>query len=310
MQIRHVLDSQQFKGRKVLERLFEEADEMERLSRTGSLPQTMRGRLMATLFYEPSTRTRLSFESAMERLGGSVIGTESASNFSSAVKGESLPDTVRVVGRYADIIVIRHPEGGSSRLAAKHSTVPVINAGDGSEQHPTQALLDMYTIKKELGRLDGLSVGMVGDLLYGRAARSLAYLLAQQSGIRLFFISPGQLRMAPDLKGYLKRKGIPFEETTSLEDFAGKLDVLYVTRIQKERFPTQEDYLRFKGCYVVDKGTLRLMRDKAIIMHPLPRVDEIAGEVDSDPRAAYFRQAENGLYIRMALLKMILGDGK
>jgi aspartate carbamoyltransferase catalytic subunit len=309
MKIRHVLESQQFRDRKTLERLFKEADEMEKMSRTGNPPQTLRGRVMASLFYEVSTRTRLSFETAMLRLGGSVIGTEDAFQFSSAVKGESLPDTVRVVGRYADIIVIRHPEAGSARLAAEFSPVPVINGGDGSAQHPTQALYDLYTIRKELGRLDNLSVGMVGDLLYGRAARSLAYLLAQQSGIHLFFVSPEQLRMARDLKRYLKGKGVPFEETPRLEDIAGKVDVLYVTRIQKERFPTKDEYLKFKGCYVVDKNILNLMKRKSIVMHPLPRVDEISPEVDSDPRAAYFRQAESGLYIRMALLKLILGDG-
>ena len=307
MKIRHVLESQQFKDRTVLERLFNEADEMERLSRSGNPPQIMKGRIMATLFYEPSTRTRLSFESAMTRLGGSVIGTEAASHFSSAVKGESLPDTIRVVGRYADVIVLRNPEEGSARLAAEASPVPVINAGDGTGQHPTQALLDMYTIRKELGRTDNLSVAMVGDLLYGRTVHSLTYLLAQQRGIMLYFVSPEQLRISQDIKTYLNRKGIPFKETSSLEDVAGMTDVLYVTRIQKERFASEAEYKKLKGCYVIDRETLKLMKDKAVIMPPLPRVDEISPEVDPDPRAAHFRQAENGLYIRMALLKMILG---
>jgi aspartate carbamoyltransferase catalytic subunit len=265
---------------------------------------------MATLFYEPSTRTRLSFESAMTRLGGSVIGTEAASHFSSAVKGESLPDTIRIVGRYADVIVIRHPQEGSSRTAAECSPVPVINAGDGAGQHPTQALLDMYTIKRELGRLDNLSVAMTGDLLYGRTVHSLTYLLAHYSDIRLSFLSPEQLRIPLNLRQYLKRKGIHFKESTSMEDAVQEADVLYMTRIQKERFASEAEYGKLKGCYVIDKRILALMKKKSIIMHPLPRVDEISPEADSDPRAAYFRQAENGLYIRMALLKMILGDGK
>ena len=310
MKIRHILESQQFKDRAVLESLFKEADEMERLSRSGNSPQIMKGRVMATLFYEPSTRTRLSFESAMTRLGGSVIGTEAASHFSSAVKGESLPDTIRIVGRYADVIVIRHPQEGSSRTAAECSPVPVINAGDGAGQHPTQALLDMYTIRKELGRTDDLSVAMVGDLLYGRTVHSLTYLLAHYNNITLSFLSPEQLRIPSNIRQYLKGKGIPFKETSNLEDIAGMVDVLYVTRIQKERFASEAEYKKLKGCYVIDRKILKLMKDKSIIMHPLPRVDEISPEVDSNPRAAYFRQAENGLYIRMALLKMILGTNK
>ncbi len=307
MKIRHILESQQFRDRASLEGLFKEADEMERLSSSGNPPQIMKARIMATLFYEPSTRTRLSFESAMARLGGSVIGTEAASHFSSAVKGESLPDTIRVVGRYADVIVIRHPQEGSSRTAAGCSSVPVINAGDGAGQHPTQALLDMYTIKRELGRLDNISVAMAGDLLYGRTVHSLTYLLAHYNDIRLTFLSPEQLRIPSNIRQYLKRRGVPFKESTSMEDAAQEADVLYMTRIQKERFASEAEYRKLMGCYVVDRKILNLMKEKSIIMHPLPRVDEISPEVDSDPRAAYFRQAENGLYIRMALLKTILG---
>jgi aspartate carbamoyltransferase catalytic subunit len=311
MFIRHVLESKQFRDREVLERLFRESEKMEKLSGSGKLPQLMKGKVMASLFYEPSTRTRLSFESAMTRLGGSVIGTEAASHFSSAVKGESLTDTIKIIGRYADIIVIRHPQEGSARLASEASPIPVINGGDGPGQHPTQALLDMYTIKKELGRIDDLSIAMVGDLFYGRTVHSLTYLLAQQNGVRLYFVSPDQLKIPKRIKTFLKEeKNIPFEETTSLEDVAPKADVLYITRIQKERFSNEEEYNKLKGCYVINNQILKLMKDKAIIMHPLPRVEEIANEVDSDPRAAYFRQAENGLYIRMALLNMILGDGK
>jgi aspartate carbamoyltransferase catalytic subunit len=308
MDIKHVLEAKQFRDKSILKRLFREADRMERLSRSGRPPQSMKGKIMASLFYEPSTRTRFSFESAMARLGGSSIGTEDASHFSSFVKGESLPDTIRVVSRYADLIVIRHPQEGSARIAAGVSSVPVINAGDGPGQHPTQALLDLYTIRKEKGRLDNLSVAMVGDLLYGRTVRSLAYLLAQQAGTRLYFVSPEQLRMSPDIKSWLREKKIPFEETSRLEDVAPRVDILYMTRIQKERFASEAEYLKLKGCYVINRETLKLLRKDAIIMHPLPRVDEISPEVDSDPRAAYFRQAENGLYIRMALLNMILGD--
>lgn len=310
MEIRHVLESKQFRDRQVLERLFRESEKMEKLSGSGELPQLMKGKVMASLFYEPSTRTRLSFESAMTRLGGSVIGTEAASQFSSAVKGESLTDTIKIIGRYADIIVIRHPQEGSARLASEASPIPVINGGDGPGQHPTQALLDMYTIKKELGRIDDLSIAMVGDLFYGRTVHSLTYLLAQQNGVRLYFVSPDQLKIPQRIKTFLKEeKKVPYEETTSLEDVAPKADVLYVTRIQKERFSNEEEYNKLKGCYVINNQILKLMKEKAIIMHPLPRVEEIAKEVDSDPRAAYFRQAENGLYIRMALLNMILGDG-
>jgi aspartate carbamoyltransferase catalytic subunit len=307
MKIRHVLESQQFKSWQALDGIFREASLMEEACRKGPCPRLLQGRIMATLFYEPSTRTRLSFESAMKRLGGSVIGTEDAFKFSSAVKGETLEDTVRVVGRYADVIVIRHPEEGSARLAARHSPVPVINAGDGPGQHPTQTLLDAYTIWKEKSSLDDLRVGLVGDLLYGRAARGLAYLLAQRKGIRLSCISPRELRFGPDIREYLRKKGVDFEETENLEKAAPGLDVLYMTRVQKERFPSEREYLSHKGCYQIGSRMLGLMKRDAIIMHPLPRVDEILPEIDSDPRAAYFRQAQNGLYVRMALLKMILG---
>jgi aspartate carbamoyltransferase catalytic subunit len=310
MEINHVLESQQFKDKALLDRLFREADFMERACKSGRCPKIMKDKIMATLFYEPSTRTRMSFESAMIRLGGSVIGTEDAFQFSSAVKGESLEDTVRVVGRYADIIVIRHPREGSARAGAGISPVPVINAGDGAGQHPTQALMDIYTIKREIGRLENLSVAMVGDLLYGRTVHSLAYLMAQRDGTKLYFVSPEQLRMPREIIKYLEKKGVAFEETSSLKNVIEVADVVYVTRIQKERFASDAEYNKLKGCYVFDNKALDPMKEKSIIMHPLPRVDEISGDVDSNPKATYFRQAENGLYIRMALLKLILGDGK
>lgn len=311
--IYHLIEVKQFKNRELVEKIFSLAREMEVADKSGeygklALSQTPRKKILATLFYEPSTRTRLSFESAMIRLGGEVIGTEDALSFSSVTKGESLVDTIRVTSSYADVIVLRHYEEGSSKIAAEVSPVPIINAGDGTGQHPTQALLDMYTIQKELGRTDNLEVGLVGDLLYGRTVHSLAYLLAQQKGIKLYFISPEEIKMPRNIIHYLEEEQkVSFEETTDLKGIASKVDVLYVTRIQKERFRNVKDYNRMKGVYVIDKKILSLMKKEARIMHPLPRVDEIAVEVDKDPRAAYFRQAGNGLYVRMALLKMILG---
>jgi len=272
------------------------------------LPDYPRKKIMVALFYEPSTKTKFSFESAMKRLGGDVIDTESAAHFSSAAKGESLEDSVRVMGSYADVIVIRHPDNGSAARAAKVSPVPIINAGDGSGQHPTQALLDVYTIRKELGSIDDLTVAMVGDLLYGRTVHSLAYLLSFQHNDRLIFVSPEELRIPHGIRQHLDEHGIEYKQTDNLREVAKIADVLYVTRIQKERFPKQEDYERLKDFFVVNKEILSYMPEKSIIMHPLPRVNEISREVDSDPRAAYFRQAQNGLYVRMALLKMVL-DG-
>lgn len=312
--IHHIIEVKQFKDRKLLEEIFSLAKEMEIAEESGNyknlvLPQTPRRKVLATLFYEPSTRTRLSFESAMIRLGGCVISTEDAVAFSSVTKGESLVDTIRVIASYADVIVLRHYEEGSSKIAAEVSPVPIINAGDGTGQHPTQALLDMYTIQKELGRIDDLEVGLVGDLLYGRTVHSLAYLLAQQKGIKLYFVSPEEIRMPRTIIHYLEEEQkVFFEETTDLKKVASKVDILYVTRIQKERFRSIEEYNKMKGVYVIDKEILSLMKKDARILHPLPRVDEITEDVDKDPRAAYFRQVNNGLYIRMALLKMIL-DG-
>lgn len=310
--IHHIIEVKQFKSRELLEEIFSLAREMEVADKSGdyghlALSQTPRKKILSTIFYEPSTRTRLSFESAMIRLGGDVISTEDAPVFSSVTKGESLVDTIRVIASYADVIVLRHYEEGSSKIAAEVSPVPIINAGDGTGQHPTQALLDMFTIQKELGRIDNLEVGLVGDLLYGRTVHSLAYLLAQQQGIKLYFISPEEIKMPRDVISYLEEEQkVSFEETTDLKEVASKVDILYVTRIQKERFRNVEDYTKMKGVYVIDNEILSLMKTEARIMHPLPRVDEIALEVDIDPRAAYFRQVDNGLYVRMALLKMIL----
>lgn len=305
MKLFHIIEIQQFKDKSFLSKIFELAEKMEE----NYEPFIFSGRkkLLATLFYEPSTRTRLSFESAMKKLGGDVISTEDAPHFSSAVKGESLTDTIRVVGEFADVIVLRHYEEGSSQKASLVSKVPIINAGDGQGQHPTQALLDLYTIKKEMGRTDNLKVGLLGDLLYSRTIHSLVWLLSQQEDIEFYFISPEEIRMPSDIVLYLKEKGGYFKEDCSLVDVAPFLDVLYVTRVQKERFRNQEAYERIKDSYCLDKKILSLMKETSRILHPLPRLSEIPEEIDSDKRAGYFRQAKNGLYLRMALLKMILG---
>ncbi len=303
--MKHIIKAQQFDRRKLAE-LFTRAQEMEAVIRGGG-SNALAHYVMASLFYEPSTRTRFSFEAAMRKLGGEVITTESASQFSSAAKGETLEDTIRVVENYADIIVLRHYEIGAAERAAKIATVPIINAGDGAGQHPTQALLDLYTIEKELGRIDNISIAMVGDLANGRTVRSLAYLLGKYEDIEIYFVSPPIVRMKPDIKSYLKRHNVKFYEETDLKKVSAKVDVIYQTRIQKERFGERlEDYEKARGKYIIDKEILKVMKKDAIIMHPLPRLDEITKEVDKDPRAAYFRQAQNGLYIRMALLKMLL----
>lgn len=302
----HVLEAQQF-SRDVMNEIFDVTREMEHVvSRYGS--NILNRRIMATLFYEPSTRTRLSFEAAMYRLGGEVITTESAREFSSAAKGETLEDTIRIVEGYSDVIVLRHYEGGSARRAADAASVPIINAGDGPGQHPTQALLDVYTIQKEIGRLDGIHVALVGDLANGRTARSLAYLLTKYEGVKLYFVAPTVVRMRDDIKGYLTEHGVVFEEEEDLMSVMSKVDVVYQTRIQRERFGDRiQDYERARGKYIIDVETMSALSENAIVMHPLPRVDEIDPAVDTDPRAAYFRQAHNGVFIRMALLQMVLG---
>ncbi len=305
--LNHVIEAQQF-DRELMGEIFSIAREMEDVvQHYGS--NILTRRVMATLFYEPSTRTRLSFESAMRRLGGEVLTTESAQQFSSAAKGETLEDTIRIVAGYADVIVLRHFESGASRRAAGVSPVPILNAGDGAGQHPTQALLDLYTIDRELGRMDGLAVAMVGDLANGRTVRSLCYLLAKFDSPRIWFVAPPVVRMGDDIKSYLTRHNVAFEEAEDLAAVAAEVDVIYQTRIQRERFGDRiGDYEQAHGQYVIDTSILACMKKEAIVMHPLPRVDEITPEVDADPRAAYFRQAHNGLYVRMALLRMVLSD--
>jgi aspartate carbamoyltransferase catalytic subunit len=306
MKLHHVIEAQQF-DLPTLTRLFEVAEEMERVVARGGITD-YQNRIMATLFYEPSTRTRFSFETAMHRLGGHVISTENAAEFSSVAKGETLEDTIRILNGYADVIVIRHKEVGSAKRAAAVSRVPVINAGDGAGQHPTQALLDLYTIRKEIGTIDGLRIAMVGDLAQGRTVRSLAYLLSKFQNIKIYFVAPPLLKMKEDILAHLSERNVAWLEETALDKVLPEVDVVYQTRVQKERFGDRiADYEQCRGVYIISTESLRLMKPKAIIMHPLPRLEEITMEVDADPRAAYFRQAQNGLYVRMALLTMVLG---
>ncbi len=307
--LKHVYESQQF-DLEQLDIIFNVADEMKKDLSMGQrrYSQALKDKIMASLFYEPSTRTRFSFESAMARLGGSILTTENAKEFSSAAKGETLYDSTRVMCGYADLIVMRHNEPGSAKMAAEASSVPVINAGDGSGQHPTQALLDLYTIKDCFPTIDGLSIAMVGDLKYGRTVRSLSYLLTKYDNITIYFVSPSVCRMDDDLKNYLTTNNVEWKEEDSLEKVLPLVDCVYMTRIQKERFHDLEDYQRASGKYILGIEKVKLMKAKSIIMHPLPRVDEIPQEIDLDPRAKYFEQAENGIYIRMALLFLLSGN--
>ena len=265
-----------------------------------------KGKKIATLFYEPSTRTRLSFEAAMLELGGSVLGFSSASS-SSVSKGESIEDTVRVVGCFADVIAMRHPNEGAPMLASMYSPVPIINAGDGGHNHPTQTLTDLLTIFREKGRLDNLTIGLCGDLKFGRTVHSLVKAMSRYKGIKFVFISPKELKIPSYiLQEVLDPAGIPYEEVTSLEDNISKLDILYMTRVQRERFFNEADYVRLKDTYILDKAKLSDAKPDMTILHPLPRVNEIATNVDDDPRAAYFRQVMNGKYVRMALILKLL----
>lgn len=264
------------------------------------------GKKLATCFYEPSTRTRLSFESAMLNLGGSVIGFSDAGS-SSASKGESVSDTIRVISCFADICAMRHPKEGAPMVAASHSSIPVINAGDGGHQHPTQTLTDLMTIRSLKGRLSDFTIGLCGDLKFGRTVHSLINALVRYPGIRFLFISPEELRIPDYITDMLKEKNIPYEEKIRLEDVMDELDLLYMTRVQKERFFNEEDYVRLKDFYILDEAKMKLAKPDMIVLHPLPRVNEISVEVDDDPRAAYFRQVQYGVYVRMALILTLLG---
>ena len=265
------------------------------------------GKKLATLFYEPSTRTRLSHEAAMINLGGSVLGFSSADS-SSASKGESVADTIRVISCFADICAMRHPKEGAAMVASQHATIPVINAGDGGHQHPTQTLTDMLTIRSLKGRLDNMTIGLCGDLKFGRTVHSLIHALVRYPGIRFVLISPEELKLPSYIKNdVLDRQNIPYEEVVRLEDALPDLDILYMTRVQKERFFNEKDYVRMKDFYILDNKKMELAKEDMYILHPLPRVNEIATEVDNDPRAAYFKQVQYGVYIRMALILTLLG---
>ena len=309
MELKHIIESQQFNRDWLEKEFFPLTKQMESIAKEGG-SNSLSGKKMITFFYEPSTRTRASFEIAMNMLDGKVVfSTENARQFSSVAKGETIEDTIRILCSYKpDVIVIRADEQGMVKRAAQFSSVPIINAGDGTGQHPTQALLDIYTIQKEIGRINGTAIAMVGDLTRGRTVRSLSYLYAKFPDVKIYFVAPPTLKIKEDIKEYLKKHNVWFQEEDDLKKVAPLVDIIYQTRIQKERISSLEGAEELiKGSYVINQEIMNLMKKDAIVMHPLPRVDEISSEVDIDHRAAYFRQAENGLYIRMALLQMLLG---
>ncbi len=299
-----ILHGNQF-SKKDIEAIIKTASNIEKELKKKDALTLLKGKILATLFFEPSTRTRLSFETAIQRLGGGVISLGAVES-SSVAKGETLTDTVRTVSQYADVIVIRHPRTGSAKEAADAVSIPVINAGDGTGQHPTQALLDIYTIYKELGPLKNLVVSMVGDLKNGRTVHALVEILSLFQ-TRLYFVSPSNLRMPEEITSHLKEKGIGIVETRDMMEGALASDVLYMTRIQKERFTDLSEYEKLKGSYIINKEFLSKLKKRVSILHPLPRVDEITPEVDIYPGAAYFRQVRNGVFVRMALLALVLG---
>ena len=301
--MRHLMNPLDFSVEE-LDRLFETARDIE-----GNMPKyahACEGKKLATCFYEPSTRTRLSFEAAMLNLGGSVLGFSDAAR-SSASKGESVADTIRIISCYADICAMRHPKEGAPMVAASVSGIPVINAGDGGHQHPTQTLTDLMTIRTLKGRLDRLTIGLCGDLKFGRTVHSLINALVRYDNVRFIFISPDELRVPDYITEMLKDKDIPYEEVMQLEEIMPRLDILYMTRVQKERFFNEEDYVRLKDYYILDKAKLNLAPKDMLVLHPLPRVNEISVDVDDDPRAVYFKQAQYGVYVRMALILTLLG---
>lgn len=300
--MRHLMSPLDFTPQE-LDKLFDLAGDIEH--NPEKYAHACDGRILATCFYEPSTRTRLSFESAMTRLGGRVIGFSDAGS-SSASKGESVSDTIRVISCYADICAMRHPKEGAPMVAAEKSGIPVINAGDGGHQHPTQTLTDLLTIRSLKGRLEGFTIGLCGDLKFGRTVHSLIHALIRYRDIRFIFISPEELRVPDYITDMLKSQGIPYEEVIRLDDIMPQLDLLYMTRVQKERFFNEEDYVRLKDFYILDAAKMELAGKDMLVLHPLPRVNEISVEVDDDPRAAYFKQAQYGVYVRMALILTLL----
>lgn len=300
--MRHLMNPLDFSVEE-LEQLFDLANDIEH--NRDKYAHACAGKKLATCFYEPSTRTRLSFESAMLSLGGSVLGFSDAAS-SSATKGESVSDTIRIISCYADICAMRHPKEGAPIVAAEKSGIPVINAGDGGHQHPTQTLTDLLTIRTLKGHLNHLTIGLCGDLKFGRTVHSLINALSRYEGMRFIFISPDELRIPDYITEMLKEKKIPYEEVIRLEDKMPELDILYMTRVQKERFFNEEDYIRLKDFYILNRKKMQLAPENMLVLHPLPRVNEISVDVDDDPRAVYFKQAQYGVYVRMALILTLL----
>ena len=301
--MRHLMSPLDFSTTE-LEQLFDLASDIEK--NPDKYAHACDHKKLATCFYEPSTRTRLSFESAMLRLGGQTLGFSDAAS-SSASKGESVADTIRIISCYADICAMRHPKEGAPMVAAHYSGIPVINAGDGGHQHPTQTLTDLMTIRTLKGRLNNFTIGLCGDLKFGRTVHSLINALSRYENVRFIFISPEELRVPDYITDMLRKKGFDYEEAIRLEDVLPSLDLLYMTRVQKERFFNEEDYVRLKDFYILDQNKMELAKEDMLVLHPLPRVNEIAVEVDEDPRAVYFKQAQYGVYIRMALILTLLG---
>lgn len=300
--MRHLMNPLDFSVEE-LDQLFDLANDIE--ANPSKYAHACAGKKLATCFYEPSTRTRLSFEAAMLNLGGSVLGFSDA-NSSSASKGESVSDTIRVISCYADICAMRHPKEGAPMVAAEKSGIPVINAGDGGHQHPTQTLTDLLTIRSLKGHLDNLTIGLCGDLKFGRTVHSLINALSRYENVRFIFISPDELRIPDYITEMLKDKNIPYEEVIRLEEKMPELDILYMTRVQRERFFNEEDYIRLKDFYILNKKKMKLAPKDMLVLHPLPRVNEISVDVDDDPRAVYFKQAQYGVYVRMALIMTLL----
>ena len=304
--MRHLMSPLDFSVEE-LDKLFDLAEDIE--ASPEKYAHACDGKVLATCFYEPSTRTRLSFESAMIHLGGKVLGFSDAAN-SSASKGESVSDTIRVISCFADICAMRHPKEGAPMVAAEKSGIPVINAGDGGHQHPTQTLTDLLTIRSLKHRLDNMTIGLCGDLKFGRTVHSLIRALVRYENVRFIFISPEELRVPDYITDMSKEKNIPYEEVIRLENVMPSLDILYMTRVQKERFFNEEDYVRLKDFYILDKTKMEYAGPDMLILHPLPRVNEISVEIDDDPRAAYFKQVQYGVYVRMALILTLLGKGE
>lgn len=305
MKLKHIIKSQQFSVPSIME-LFSTAQQMEKIVTRGGT-QDYNGKIMASLFYEPSTRTRFSFETAMHRLGGRILSTENAREFSSAVSGESLEDTIKVISQFVDVIVLRHNEIGGAERASAISNVPVINAGDGKGgQHPTQALTDLYTIFREIKTIDGLNIALVGDLAQGRTVRSLAYLLSKYERVKIFFVAPDKLQIHQDILVHLEENKVWYAKENDIKKVIGEVNVVYQTRIEKEQLNvTDTEYENIMKSFFIDPNLMKNLKSSSIVMHPLPRLKEISAEVDSDNRAAYFRQAQNGIFVRMALLKTV-----